>query len=632
MSPRFSLRFESGERAGEVVPLSGAAFTVGRKPGNSLQLVDASVSGKHAEFTITDAGVRLRDLGSTNGTKVGGERITEAELAAGCAVHLGQVAFTFLDGEVAAAAPAAATPAAEEPAQGVISAENLARSRRKGSKLGLVALVVIAAGGGGAYYYLEQGGGGEQTRTRPVPTVQGNLLSAGFSFEEPGGWSAVQELPVSFGGSSRARYSGKEGLSASVVEGEAAEHRSDPTSARPGATFELAAQVRVRDGAAARVGIAFLPEPEEDSVPAETVIWSPVLTDTSGWTEVSLTATAPGGYDRAVAAVRADATSADGGRVEIDDVSLVSAGSQSALRVGAADFYMDGGNLTLFEVDAVLLTGFQVLGADGAPAPAELTEAAGGVRFTPAAGGTLSLRVEAPALEGGVATLGADGYQARDGDFEAAGVTDLLFGSAHELKRLDLGAPTLVSATRQGGAIEVRATLAAGAAPRVQLRFEEERRRMIDLTARAEAAESGGDRGEALRRWQELLDEVPFDAPAVARAQAERARLLQAGFEETGALSAEIERARFFRLVDLYRQCREQAVDIGARYAGSEVEENSSELVAAIDLDLSELEADLDRFEVQRLQAILAGLKAQEATSLAAEVERYLTEKYEGVK
>ena len=155
---------------------------------------------------------------------------------------------------------------------------------------------------------------------------------------------------------------------------------------------------------------------------------------------------------------------------------------------------------------------------------------------------------------------------------------------------------------------------------------------MIDLTARAESAESNGDRGEALRRWQELLDEVPFDGPAVARAQAERARLLQAGFEETGALSAEIERARFFRLVDLYRQCREQAVDIGVRYAGSEVEENATGLVTAIDKDLAGLEADLDRFEVQRLKAILAGLQAQEATTLAAEVERYLTEKYEGVK
>ena len=122
MSPRFSLRFESGERAGEVVPISGAAFTVGRKPGNSLQLVDASVSGKHAEFTITDAGVHLRDLGSTNGTKVGGERVTEAELAAGSSVHLGQVALTFLDAEVGAKGPAPA-PVAEEAAQWEASAE-----------------------------------------------------------------------------------------------------------------------------------------------------------------------------------------------------------------------------------------------------------------------------------------------------------------------------------------------------------------------------------------------------------------------------------------------------------------------------------------------------------------------------
>ena len=61
MEFQYALRFESGERRGEVVPISivaaqGGTFTIGRKPGNSLQVTDPSVSGRHAELEIgTDA-------------------------------------------------------------------------------------------------------------------------------------------------------------------------------------------------------------------------------------------------------------------------------------------------------------------------------------------------------------------------------------------------------------------------------------------------------------------------------------------------------------------------------------------------------------------------------------------------
>jgi len=632
MSHRYSLRFESGARAGEVVPITGASFTVGRKPGNSLQIVEPSVSGKHAELTLADGVARLRDLGSTNGTRVGGEPITESVLAAGTSLHIGQVPLTFLDGEVAEVA-GGAEPALEVEAAQTVTAENLARSRKKGSKLGLVALGVIAAGGGGALYYLEQGGGSEQQRLRPVREVSGNLIAEGFSFEEPVGWGAVEDLPVTFRSGTRSRYSGAEGLSASVAEEEAAEHRSEPVAVRAGTGLVARARLRVTDGAAARLGIVFLPATKEDSTPAETVIWSPVSTDTSGWAEVEVGATVPGGYDRALVALRADALDPEGGRVDADDASLVPGPGAVAVRIGKADFYLDGGNLTLFEIDRVMLSGFQVHGVAGAALGAALEDEGNGARFRPAGAGRLVLRVESPALEGGMATHGAGGDQAREGEFEADDVTDVLVGSSHDLIRLAFGEPVEVRASRvDGGALDVQVALGADTSPLVQLVFEEERRRVIALTAEAGRAEASGDLGGAMARWQELLDEVPFDAPAVARAQVERARLLQAGFEEAAALSAEVERARFFRLVDLYRQCRSLAEEIGARYAGSEVEETTRELIAGIDQDLSGLEADLDRHEVLRLGAILMGLQAQGSTGLAGEVERYLTEKFEGVQ
>ena len=94
--------------------------------------------------------------------------------------------------------------------------------------------------------------------------------------------------------------------------------------------------------------------------------------------------------------------------------------------------------------------------------------------------------------------------------------------------------------------------------------------------------------------------------------------------------STRVERARFFRLVDLYRECRQAAEAIGQRYAGSEVEAKAQEIAAEIDAELAELEVDLDRHEVQRLEAIQTALAAQGAETLAGEVERYLSDNFGG--
>lgn len=52
-------------------------FKIGRLSTNSLQLLWPCVSGVHAEIVDSRNGLMLRDLGSTNGTFVNGERITD---------------------------------------------------------------------------------------------------------------------------------------------------------------------------------------------------------------------------------------------------------------------------------------------------------------------------------------------------------------------------------------------------------------------------------------------------------------------------------------------------------------------------------------------------------------------------
>ncbi len=52
-------------------------FTVGRRPGCSLQLNFKTISGNHAELTVDNDQLWVTDLNSTNGTYVNGRRIAE---------------------------------------------------------------------------------------------------------------------------------------------------------------------------------------------------------------------------------------------------------------------------------------------------------------------------------------------------------------------------------------------------------------------------------------------------------------------------------------------------------------------------------------------------------------------------
>ncbi|OYW17400.1 MAG: hypothetical protein B7Z55_12590, partial [Planctomycetales bacterium 12-60-4] len=74
-------------------------FRVGRRPEASLSLPRATVSGLHAElFTIEDR-LYVRDLGSTNGTFINGERIRgEAELDEDDVVQFADVALRVASG------------------------------------------------------------------------------------------------------------------------------------------------------------------------------------------------------------------------------------------------------------------------------------------------------------------------------------------------------------------------------------------------------------------------------------------------------------------------------------------------------------------------------------------------------
>src|SRR5229473_2625000 len=82
--------------SGERFPLRiGTATTLGRALDNDIVVNHASVSRHHASIEARNGAFRLRALGSQNGTYVGVERVTEASIADGDSVKLGDAAFTF---------------------------------------------------------------------------------------------------------------------------------------------------------------------------------------------------------------------------------------------------------------------------------------------------------------------------------------------------------------------------------------------------------------------------------------------------------------------------------------------------------------------------------------------------------
>jgi pSer/pThr/pTyr-binding forkhead associated (FHA) protein len=65
--------------------------TIGRVEDNTFAIPDPSVSSHHCEILLKGGDVIVRDLNSTNGTYINGEKITEAGLKPGQILRLGQV-------------------------------------------------------------------------------------------------------------------------------------------------------------------------------------------------------------------------------------------------------------------------------------------------------------------------------------------------------------------------------------------------------------------------------------------------------------------------------------------------------------------------------------------------------------
>lgn len=88
--------FAHGETVVSQALRQGHPLVVGREAPSDVVLEEQSLSRQHARFIWDERGLRLEDLGSTNGTFVNGRRVQRAEVAGTDEVMLGDVVATLL--------------------------------------------------------------------------------------------------------------------------------------------------------------------------------------------------------------------------------------------------------------------------------------------------------------------------------------------------------------------------------------------------------------------------------------------------------------------------------------------------------------------------------------------------------
>jgi pSer/pThr/pTyr-binding forkhead associated (FHA) protein len=143
------------------VKLTKERTTLGRRPYNDIVIDNLAVSGEHAVIHMTDDGVEIEDVGSTNGTYVNAKAVTRQELRNGDIVEVGKYKIRFLqeaEGEnfektmlvkpgmvspsmVAPRAAAAATPQAAVPLSAVIRVMSGAAAGREVALLKVVTTI-----------------------------------------------------------------------------------------------------------------------------------------------------------------------------------------------------------------------------------------------------------------------------------------------------------------------------------------------------------------------------------------------------------------------------------------------------------------------------------------------------------
>ncbi len=347
------LVYAKGERKGERIELTQPRTTIGRRETNTVVLKDNVASSYHCEIVRDLNGYTVRDLGSTNGTLVNNEMVTEAQLAHGARLRIGNVRFVFQDPALAEVDLELAGVDDDESEWGMMRELDLAAVRRRNPATVVYALLFVAILGGGGYMMTLQGAA--KGATGPVAPA-GNLHPP-WSFESRASvysWDSEMPGAVSVRSVTKPRGDGEFAIELQSNVPEVDVFYVDSHDGRE-KRFELSAKVGT-SGARGTLGLLWLGLGLTE--------WMPAATVSGTMTQVSLTRGAPPWANGVRIGVRIEGK----GSVYLDDVSLVAKGPRKMAEVVQSDFRIttvDGRSLDIQHAGAPILAKGRLFLRDG---------------------------------------------------------------------------------------------------------------------------------------------------------------------------------------------------------------------------------------------------------------------------
>ncbi len=340
------LVYAKGERRGERIELTQPRTTIGRRETNTVVLKDNVASSYHCEIVRDLNGYTVRDLGSTNGTLVNNEMVTEAQLAHGARIRIGNIRFVFQDPALAEVDLELAGVDDDETEWGMMRELDLAAVKRRNPATVVYALLFVAILGGGGYMMTLQGA----KKGAVGPVAPAGNLHLPWSFESRASvysWDSESPGAVSVRSVAKPRGDGELAMELQSNVSEVDVYYVDSHDGRE-KRFELSAKVGA-SGARATLGMLWLGLGLSEWMPAATVGGSG-----SALTQVTLARSAPPWANSVRIGVRIEGK----GAVYLDDVSFVAKGGRDLTEVQQSDFRIttvDGRSLDMQHAGAPIL-------------------------------------------------------------------------------------------------------------------------------------------------------------------------------------------------------------------------------------------------------------------------------------
>jgi len=323
-SDNCTLVYAKGSRKGEEIELTEQRTTLGRKNTNTVVLDDTVASSYPCESARDLNASPLRDLGSTNGTLLNNEMITEAPLTHGARIRVGNTRFVFQDPAMSAVDLDLAG-ADEEDEWGMMRDLDLAAVRKRNPATVIYAVLFVGILGAGAWFMTQEPAPAESGPVAP----QGNL-HASWSFEDGGAeftWDSEPPDTVAFSRSKSVKGRGEASLELRPSAPETTAVYSTSVLGAEGRRYELTGKVAARGDTTARLGL------EWRGSGLSAWVLGPAV-DSGSLKPVTVEASAPPWAGSVRLGVRMEGE----GRVYLDDVALVPAGRADVASLESRNF------------------------------------------------------------------------------------------------------------------------------------------------------------------------------------------------------------------------------------------------------------------------------------------------------